>query len=562
MHHKQPNRTRYISLALLLLLFFGIVAFRLVQIQIIQAARYDDIAATQRLVEVQLEPERGSLLDSEGRELAFSKDVKTIYATPYLITDPEMAAAELAPILRVSKESLLPKLSGSNGFEYIARKIDPGLAQRVEDADITGIGTIDETTRCYPADNLAAHVIGYVGMDNVGLSGMEFKYNDMLAGKRGELDVEKDPSGTPIPGVGEMKVEPEDGSDIMLTLDREIQFKAETVLSEAVETYGAKCGMLVLMDCRTGEILAMANAPSFDLNEFPETDAAMTRNRCATDAFEPGSVLKVVTAAGALQERLFSPGSILTIPDQIDIADRTFKDFHDMPATMTLTEVIAQSSNVGTIEVAQVLGKEKLYQYMQDFGFGEKAGLDFPGEIGGKLPELSNWSMPSLATIAMGQGVSVTTLQLARMVAAIGNGGMMVQPHLVKATIGPDGYREPELAPSTRVINEEVAAETAAIMREVVLTGTGTRAAMRLYTSAGKTGTGMKPSPRGGYEEVYMASFAGFAPLEDPVLAMAVVLDSPSTQYGGAVAAPVFSEVMEYALRHLDVAPSDPAGGQ
>ncbi len=556
MADRVSRRGRYIALALFLLACFALVIFRLVQIQLIQAGRYEEIAETQRLEEVELEPQRGYITDRDGRQLAFSKEVKTVYATPSQVTDPEMAAAELAVILQIPKETLQEKLTRKSGFEYIARKIDPDIADRVKAAGIPGIGLLGESTRCYPAQDLAAQLIGYVGMDNTGLSGLEYSYNELLAGVRGEQDVEKDAAGNPIPGVGTLKAAPVDGSSLELTIDEDIQFKAETVLDAAVQEYDAKNGTLVLMDCRTGEILAMANSPLFDLNQFPDTDPEVYRNHAVCDAFEPGSVLKVVTAAGALQERVMSPSTVLGIPRELAVADRTFSDFHEMPGSMTFTQVIAQSSNVGTIQVAQALGKEQLHKYMQLFGFGAVTGLDFPGEGSGKLPALNTWSAPSLATIGIGQGISVTTTQLTRMIAAIGGGGEIVTPKLVKAVIDPSGKRtETTSSEPQRVITEDVAAQVKAMLEEVVSTGTGTRAAMNLYTCAGKTGTGMKASPKGGYEDNYMASFAGFAPAEEPVLAMTVVLDSPSTIYGGEVAAPVFSQVMEYALRHMEVAP-------
>jgi len=546
-----------VALALFLLACFGLVIFRLVQIQLLQAGRYEDIAQTQRLEEVKLEPQRGFITDRDGRQLAFSKEVKTVYATPSRVTDPEMAAAELAIILQVPKEKLLEKLTSKSGFQYIVRKIDPDIAERVKAAGIPGIGLIDESTRCYPAQTLAAQLIGYVGMDNTGLAGLEYNFNELLAGTKGEQDVENDAAGNPIPGVGTLKKAPVDGSSLELTIDEDIQFKAESLLDSAVQEYSAKNGTLVLMDCRTGEILAMANSPLFDLNLFPSTDPEVYRNHAVCDAFEPGSVLKVVTAAGALQERVMTPSTVLSIPRELQIADRTFSDFHEMPSSMTFTQIIAQSSNVGTIQVAQALGKEQLYNYMQLFGFGKTTGLEFPGEGSGRLPALNTWSAPSLATIGIGQGISVTTTQVARMLAAIGSGGLLVQPKLVKAVIDPSGKRtETSSAEPQRVITEDVAAQVKDMLEEVVINGTGTRAATNLYTCAGKTGTGLKASPLGGYEDNYMASFAGFAPAEQPVLAMAVVLDSPSTIYGGEVAAPVFSQVMEFALRHLEIPPS------
>jgi len=546
-----------VALALFLLACFGLVIFRLVQIQLLQAGRYEDIAQTQRLEEVKLEPQRGFITDRDGRQLAFSKEVKTVYATPSRVTDPEMAAAELAIILQVPKEKLLEKLTSKSGFQYIVRKIDPDIAERVKAAGIPGIGLIDESTRCYPAQTLAAQLIGYVGMDNTGLAGLEYNFNELLAGTKGEQDVENDAAGNPIPGVGTLKKAPVDGSSLELTIDEDIQFKAESLLDSAVQEYSAKNGTLVLMDCRTGEILAMANSPLFDLNLFPSTDPEVYRNHAVCDAFEPGSVLKVVTAAGALQERVMTPSTVLSIPRELQIADRTFSDFHEMPSSMTFTQIIAQSSNVGTIQVAQALGKEQLYNYMQLFGFGKTTGLELPGEGSGRLPALNTCSAPSLATIGIEQGISVTTTQVARMLAAIGSGGLLVQPKLVKAVIDPSGKRtETSSAEPQRVITEDVAAQVKDMLEEVVINGTGTRAATNLYTCAGKTGTGLKASPLGGYEDNYMASFAGFAPAEQPVLAMAVVLDSPSTIYGGEVAAPVFSQVMEFALRHLEIPPS------
>jgi len=557
MADRTSRRGRYVALALFLLACFGLVIFRLVQIQLLQAGRYEDIAQTQRLEEVKLEPQRGFITDRDGRQLAFSKEVKTVYATPSRVTDPEMAAAELAIILQVPKEKLLEKLTSKSGFQYIVRKIDPDIAERVKAAGIPGIGLIDESTRCYPAQTLAAQLIGYVGMDNTGLAGLEYNFNELLAGTKGEQDVENDAAGNPIPGVGTLKKAPVDGSSLELTIDEDIQFKAESLLDSAVQEYSAKNGTLVLMDCRTGEILAMANSPLFDLNLFPSTDPEVYRNHAVCDAFEPGSVLKVVTAAGALQERVMTPSTVLSIPRELQIADRTFSDFHEMPSSMTFTQIIAQSSNVGTIQVAQALGKEQLYNYMQLFGFGKTTGLEFPGEGSGRLPALNTWSAPSLATIGIGQGISVTTTQVARMLAAIGSGGLLVQPKLVKAVIDPSGKRtETSSAEPQRVITEDVAAQVKDMLEEVVINGTGTRAATNLYTCAGKTGTGLKASPLGGYEDNYMASFAGFAPAEQPVLAMAVVLDSPSTIYGGEVAAPVFSQVMEFALRHLEIPPS------
>ncbi len=553
---KPGNRITII--ALVLILAFGGLVYRLVDLQILHASTYSEIARKQRMEMTSLIPQRGSLLDRDGQILAFSREVYSIYATPYQIKDPDTAAAKISAILKIPQSQVLQKLRSEQGFVYIQRKVEKDLADQVRELNLAGIGLIKENKRYYPQETLAAQVLGYVGMDNQGLAGIELQYEGILGGTPGEVVFEKDPSGEPIPGLSQVKTPPQDGRDLTLTLDMDIQYKAEAELATAVQASKSKSGNLVIIDCRKGEILAMANYPYFDANKFPQTPAALTRNRVLTDIFEPGSVMKVATAAAALSEGVVSPGSIIYIPDQLQIGDATFKDAHPLDEDqITFSEVIARSSNVGTIKVAQELGKDRLLKHLRELGCGAPTGVDFPGEASGMLPKSSSWTATSTATLSIGQGVAVTTIQLATILAAVANRGIMVKPHLLlRSTHRESGDSEEYQGEERRVLDEETALQLTRILEGVVHHGTGTRASMQLYNAAGKTGTAMKPAPQGGYLKAYMATFAGFAPSENPRLAMVITLDEPTPIYGGLVAAPCFSTVMEFALQHLQVPPS------
>jgi len=556
---KGRNRDARINLAaLVLLLGLGLIAYRLIDLQVVKADRFREIAEDQRYQLTDLNPRRGCILDRDGEVLAISKEAYSIYATPYLIDDAQMAAAELSLVLQKPRQELEEKLRSPGGFVYIERKVSPEVAEEIAALGFTGIGLEKESKRYYPQGSLAAQVIGFVGTDNVGLSGLELQYDAALAGEPGEAGVELDPRGEPIPGVTEMIKSPLDGCDMMLTIDSEIQFELQEQLAASVKESGAKSGSGLVMDCRTGEILAMAVIPDFDVNLFYMVPPEITRTQPVTDAFEPGSVLKILTAMASLQEQVVTPGSVINVPRTIQIADYEFTDDHPMPKSdMTFAEIIAYSSNIGTIKTAQALGKEALSAYITKCGLGETTGVDFPGENPGVVPELQNWSLTSLPTIAIGQGISVTPLQLAVLTAAVANGGTSVTPHFLLRKMNiDDAVEEYERPEGERIISENGAASLRYILEEVVRIGTGTRAAMSLYNCAGKTGTAMKPDPAGGYREAYIATFAGMAPSEDPRLVAVIALDEPGTVYGGLAAAPCFSQVMEFSLQHLQVTPS------
>ncbi len=558
MSRRKKGDARINLAALLLLLGLCLIAYRMFDLQIVKADRFRGIAEDQRYHLTDLEPRRGCILDRDGEVLAISKEAYSVYATPYLVEDTQLAAAELSIVLQVPRQELEEKLRSEGGFVYIERKISPEVAEEIDALGLAGIGLEKESKRYYPQGSMAAQVLGFVGTDNVGLSGLELQYESDLAGIAGEAGVEYDPRGEPIPGVTEMITEPVDGCDIQLTIDSEIQFKLQEQLIASVQESGAKSGSGLIMDCRTGEILALAVVPDYDANLVSLVPMDITRTQPVTDAFEPGSVLKILTAMASLEEQVVTPGSVINVPHALQVADYEFTDDHEMPKSdMTFAEVIAYSSNIGTIKTAQALGKEALSAYVARSGLGQKTGVDFPGENPGVVLDLENWSLTSLPTIAIGQGISVTPLQLAVITSAAANGGTKVTPHFLMRKMNMDNSMEGyEIQEGERIISENGAASLRYILEEVVRMGTGTRAAMTLYNCAGKTGTAMKPDPAGGYREAYIATFAGFAPSEDPRLVAVITLDEPGTIYGGLASAPCFSQVMEFALQHLQVVPS------
>ena len=546
---------RIFLLAMAFILAFSAVTAKLVYLQLVKADEYRKLAEEQRNHLLELKPRRGRILDRNGEVLAHSMECYNVYAISYLVKDVQKASSELSLALKLPRQELESKIRSSRGFVYLARKVDVATAESIKSMGLEGIGLEKDSKRVYPNKELACHVLGYVGTDNVGLSGLELQYEDLLAGKRGKAAMELDARGEPIPGVTRMLEEPEDGKDIHLTLDAQLQFKLQDELEKAVAETGAAWGAALVMDAWTGEILAMGVYPDFDLNRYPEVKAELTRNRSVTDAFEPGSVLKMATALACLDARVISPSTVLHVPPELRVGSSTFRDDHPMPRSdLTFDEVIAQSSNVGTIKAAQMLGKEGMYRFLSRLGLGKATGVDFPGENSGRLPALGGWSETTLPTVAIGQGVAVSQLQLAVLTAAVANGGRLVRPHFLKSAGEEGGGEAREQGDEGDTLcSPEAAASLRKMLGDVVTFGTGTRAAMVGYNCGGKTGTAMKPSPKGGYSRAYMASFAGFAPLEDPRLVAVITLDDPSPVYGGLTAAPCFSGVMEFALQRLGV---------
>jgi cell division protein FtsI (penicillin-binding protein 3) len=570
---RKADDKRLLVVAAALFLGLAIVAAKLVIIQGLEAGRYTRLAAEQRDTSISITPRRGTILDREGEVMAISEDVTTIYATPYQVKNKKAVAEKIAGVLGETTGEVLSKLEERSGFVYLARKADKPVAERLKKMKLPGLGFIDESKRYYPLSSLASQVLGVVDIDNKGQAGLEKYYESILGGKPGQVLLERDAVGNPIPGSEKQRTEAVDGTDLQLTLDKDIQGQVEDSLSRAVKSYGARAGTAVVLDCNTGDVLAMASSPTFDPNNREKIDPAAMRNRAITDVYEPGSALKVVTASAALEQGIVQPDTVLQVPSHLKIAGQLFKDAEPKPSRqLTFNQIIAQSSNVGTIEVGQQLGAQRLARYLDRLGLGHATGIDFPGEVAGIVPPLSAWSGTSVATISIGQGISVTPVQLACVMGAIANGGRKISPHFLRAKITTQGVKDMGLGGlGEEVLSESVCKTMTGILEQVVAPGnTGARAAVNYYRVAGKTGTAAKPNRNGrGYSGTYMATFAGFAPVERPQVVCLVVFDEPSPIWGGETSAPVFKEIMGYTLQHLKIAPSfeaapaaQPAGQQ
>jgi len=560
---KRPSRSgRFSSLLAILAVALAIVAGRLVYIQVVIGPTYAAAAAAQRTSDIVLSPQRGFILDREGEVLAETVEARTVYAVPSAIADKQGTANAIASALGGDPAVYLEKLSRDTSFVYIARKADVAKAKALEELKIEGLGFIEDSRRVYPSNELACQVLGFVGVDDEGLSGLEMEYDELLAGQAGRLIAERDTQGRPIPGGVTLEEEATDGEDIVLTIDKDIQYQAQIALSEAVQKWGAKAGSVIVMDPKTGEILAMASVPQFNPNDFGSYPAESYRNRPIVDTYEPGSTIKSFTAAAVIDSGLFVPTSMFELAPTIEVGGRTIHESHDRPTVnWSLTEIVTNSSNVGAVVLGMALGEDDLYAYFSRFGLTEKTGVDYPGEVKGWLPSTDQWSSSSIGTIPFGQGISVTPLQLARALGAIANGGTLVTPHFLAEVPGdPDAV--PEWPTEDGVITPETAAAMRLVLTDVVNEGTGSAAAVGGYQVAGKTGTAQKARTdgRAGYEPgKYVASFSGFIPAEDPQVLIVVTIDEPSNSiYGGTVAAPTFSRIAQFSVEHLKIPPGDP----
>jgi cell division protein FtsI (penicillin-binding protein 3) len=556
-----PTHRLISLLAIMLLAFCGIV----VRLASLQGARASDgqtlaqYGLDHRLRTVPLPAERGAIRDRHGAPLAISTDARDIYADPRMVTDPMGTAEGIAEILEVKPKTLLPDLTADGTFTYIARQVEEDVAQRIERLQLPGIGSLQVPKRYYPAGSLAAQVLGFVGVDGVGLAGLEQEWNTELAGIPGERTAEIAPNGQPIAQGENAERDPVDGVDLITTLDRQVQFRAQQALAQAVAANHAQAGTIIVLDPRTGEIYAMASVPGFDANRFAEVDPDVWRNRAITDAFEPGSVLKVVTAAAALETGTVSMTERFHVPDAMRVDEFVIHDSHPHPVqTMMLSDIIAQSSNIGIAKVAQRMGGDRLDDFLTRFGFGEDTEVGFPGESRGVLPALDDWTATSIATFSYGQGMTVTPLQMASVYATIANGGVWVRPRLVRATRLVDGeVRAAPPSDTRRVVDPGTAELLTQMLSLVVQDGTGTTARVPGYQVAGKTGTALKPEAGGGYGERYVASFIGFLPASAPRVVVAAFIDEPTTIYGSIAAGPLFQQVARYTIQRLGIAPAE-----
>jgi cell division protein FtsI (penicillin-binding protein 3) len=549
----------------LMALAFGAIAVRLAYIQGVSAGRYAAMGRLQRIRSVTLNGERGTIFDRNGQPLALSTGQTTFWANPHLVSDPRMEAQALAPVLGLTPADLQERLSSDAGFVYLARKVDDPTAAKVKALHLDGVFDIQEPKRFDPSGDLAAPLLGLVGTDNTGLSGLEQKYDTMLSGHPGKLIAESDPRGSPIPGGLQQYSPASRGQDLVLTLDESLQYQTEQALAGEIVAARAKGGMALVMDSRSGELLAAANLvtpPAADPGApWPEPVPAPSATTF-TNVYEPGSVNKLITVSAALQEGVVRPGDRFSIPNTIQVGDTTFHEAEDHPVeNWSVTDIVANSSNVGAITIGEKLGKDRLDHYLRAFGFGRQTDLRFPGESPGLVLDPSHWYSTSIGTVPIGQGISVTAVQMLAAYNTIANGGVYVSPKLVKATIDGKGRSHPTPASARRrVVSPAVAADMTTMLDEVVRVGTGTAAQIDGYAVAGKTGTARKVAPggRGYLLGAYMSSFAGFVPAEKPALTGIVILDEPTPIFGGLVAAPVFASVARYGLREFRIPPQAP----
>jgi cell division protein FtsI (penicillin-binding protein 3) len=556
-------------IALLFLIWIAAIIWRLGDLQIARHHHYRARAEAQRQQTITLSPLRGPILDRRGLELARSSDSDSLAADARQLRDPEKIARTLAPLIGERAGELLKKLTSARGFVWLRRKLDFEAAQRVsrevERHQLDGVRLVKEPQRYYPNGPLAAHLLGYVDIDEKGIAGLELTHDRYLRGQPGQLWLAADARRRAYDRHDRPAAS---GAQAVITLDAALQHKVEALLEEARRATQARSASAIVLDPQTGEILALANAPSFDPNARPkrsgEEEGFMRRNRALTDIYEPGSVFKTVTYSAAIEEGLVQPeDKIDCLNGQITLSGRTIHDTHAY-GLLTVAEALAKSSNMGAIQLALRVGKERLVDYMARFGFGRKTGVDMPGEENGLVHPVSRWHGSSIGSIAIGQEVGVTALQVVAMMAAIANRGVWVQPHLVKRVIAPDGRLLYEAKPETRrVISEQTALTMASMLEGVVTRGTARRAVQLAgYDAAGKTGTAQKVdvATRRYSRSKFVASFAGFVPATNPRFAIVVTLDEPiGLHQGGQVSAPVFNAIAEAALVDYGVTPGSEA---
>lgn len=555
-------RGRLRTFAGLLLLWGCVVTARLVQLQIAQGGKYRARAERQQQKRVDVAPRRGSILDRDGRELAVSVEAATVYVSPDEIEDKAAAARTLARLTGAPEAAIALRLASSKGFVSVVPKIEMAQAAAVRAAKIPGVQLVPDTKRFYPKGELAAAVLGFVGTENHGLEGLEYFYDKIVGGRPGEYvlltDARRSTYGEAQRSNGRP---PQQGASLVLSLDSGIQFAAEKELLDAVSERHARSGSIVVLDPSNGEILAMASAPGFDPNAFNRFPVESRRNRAVADAYEPGSTFKIVTGGLALENRLVTPDEVIETGDgTIRVGNVTISESENHQyGALTLAGVFEHSSNIGIIRVGLRLGPERLYAGATAFGVGHDTGVDLPGENAGIFRPVPRWSFLSNAEISMGQEVAVTALQLARVVAVVANGGLLVRPHLVTRIVEPDGSSHPVASPEpARVLSASTARALSNILVGVVERGTGTRGAIPGFTVAGKTGTAQKAGVGGYQPGRHVPNFVGFAPAENPRLVAVVVIEEPQGQYYAAeVAAPVFAKVVSQALGILRVAPRE-----
>jgi cell division protein FtsI/penicillin-binding protein 2 len=542
-------------LLLCIVLTFGVLLAREAWLATVRASALSKLAQSQTKTPVVLPAGRGTIFDQLGTPLALGEQATTVYADPHEVRNPTREAVAAARALGVRPLPIYRALrQHSLSFVYVERKAPHDKAAKLAKLKLSGFHFYAEEKRIYPQGAVAASVLGYAGIDNVGLAGLELELNKQLTGAPGRETIVRDPFGTPIEI--QSTVPARQGKDVFLTLDHVIQANAEQVLRQTVAKWHAKDATAIVLDPKTGAVLAMATEPSYNANAYPTAPLGLQSNHAVADVYEPGSVFKVVTVAGALSEHLVTPRTAFTLPYSLHVADRVVHDAEPRGTErMTVAQILQRSSNVGAITIAsRLLGETRLKKWIRQFGFGRRTGIDLPGESSGILPPY--WSGSTIGNVPIGQGISVTAIQLASVYAAIANGGTWVQPHLVDHV---QGDRAPALE-RRRMLSPRVDRELLAMLKGVVSdAGTGAAAEIPGYAVAGKTGTAQKPGPNGYEIGKYVATFVGMVPASDPRLVVLVTVDEPhGAIFGGVIAAPAFAQIAAFDLQYLEVPPDLP----
>jgi cell division protein FtsI (penicillin-binding protein 3) len=546
---------------ILFIVLLLIIGGRAVHLQIWQGENFKRLGERQHMKEWIVLPKRGAVLDRGGEPLALSLESQSVYVRPHRVEDPEALARSLARIVSLNFADVRQKVQSEKSFVWIKRQISPAEADRVQALNVEGVGMFYEPNRYYPQGQLAGQVLGFVSRDSEGLEGVELQYNDYIRGETGSSIIERDALGRRVLVQGVKGMQISAGGDIHLTLDTSIQHLAEKELEGTIAKYRAKAGVAIVVEPFTGEVLAMANFPSFNPNNFSKEAAQQRRNRAVADTYEPGSTFKTILAAAALEEGVVGKEDLFYCEmGKYAHAGRIIHDSHPY-GWLPFSKILQVSSNIGFTKVAEKLKRERYFKYIEKFGFGQPTGIDLPGEVSGLVRKPETWSAVDLATHSFGQGISTTPMQLAMAYAAVANGGFLMKPYVVRRVLGPRGEILIESQPHVvrRVISERTARTLASILKEVTNEGgTGMMASVEGFEVAGKTGTAQKADlTHGGYAaRKRVGSFVGFVPADDPRLVVLVLVDEPEVSvYGGVVAAPVFRNIARGALRHLAVAP-------
>ena len=564
-------RVRLGLVFLVFVLIWGGIVWRALQLQVLEADRLAKMAERECYKVIRLNPVRGNIYDRRGEKLAVSLEADSVFAHPVDLKNPDQAAAALAKVLHTDRSKLAQRLKSDASFVWVKRQITPTEVAKVQALKIEGVGFLKESKRFYPNKSLASHILGFVGVDSVGLEGLERGYDEYLRGGVNRWRVQRDALGRTYLDRDVAVMDNLKGADVTLTIDRRIQYVVEKALAEAVKTYGAKGGQVLVMRPHTGEILAAAVAPGFNPNVFSRYPISQRRFRILSDTFDPGSTFKVFVVAAALEEGLVRPNDKFFCEKGSYTIVRNVVHDHKPYGWLTVDEIIQHSSNIGTVKVSEKLGDETLYRYLNRFSFGQRTGVDFPGESPGLLRSYKNWRQIDAANIAFGQGLSVTSMQLGSAMSVLVNDGILMRPFLVSEIRDSQGRlllrNKPEIV--RQVISPQTAREVRTMLRLVVADGgTGVLADSPEYPAAGKTGTAQKLDPvtKRYSNEKYFSSFLGYVPYQKPELVIFVGLDEPGPKiYGGTVAAPVFREIARQVLPMLDVTPvsiQPPEGGE